>query len=201
MIYLYIIIFFLLFVVFNKFNENFTQSEIAYNEYILSDGKDKYYLVPLSLLDNNIKLYLLDNNLISSKYNIIDRLRSGIIDDIKMYREPLNDILYAININDKGLFVSNNKNLLFNSNNKLFIYDNKDYNLIENSDIYILDSNISISNYTYPFNKNNKLLENRLGINNLQNYNFELTEINVNNNKLYEVKLTNGITNIKIIKN
>ena len=204
MLYLYIIIFFLLFIIFYKFKEDFIQSPsiLPYNEYILTDNNNnKYYLVPLSLLDNNIKLYLLDKNLINDKYNKIDKLKLGIINNIEINKKPLNDIIYAININDIQLFVSNNHKLLFDSNNKPYLYDNKDYNIINNSDMYILNLNISISNYTYPFNIINNLLTNKFDINNLNNYNFILNQINIDNKKIYEVKLSSINTNIKLIKN
>jgi hypothetical protein len=198
MLYLYIII--LLFIVFYKFKENFTQTVSTYTKYLLTDiNNNLYYLVPLSLLDNNIKLYLLENNLINDKYNIIDRLKLGITNNIELNKKPLNDIIYAINVNDIQLFVSDNKKLLFNSNNEPFIYNGNNYNIISNSDMYILDSYISISNYTYPFNINNNLLQNKFNINNFNNYNFELNQININNNNIYQIKLSNENTNIKLI--
>jgi len=198
---IYIIIFFLLLIIFYNIKENFTQPVFNYNEYILNDGNNNYLLIPFSLLHDNIKIYLLDNNLINNKYNIIDRLKSGIINDININKKPLNDILYAININDIQLFVNNNYKLIFNYYNKPIIYDNKDnYNIIENSDIYILDSNISISNYTYPFNIKNNLLNNKLDIQNYDKYNFELNNINIDNKNIYDIKLSSNNTNIKLIK-
>jgi hypothetical protein len=187
-------------------SSDFIQKTNTYKDYIILDGENEYVLVSYTLLNFNLKKYIvyaIKNNTLDIDKNIFDLDSQEELINLNSNILQQNDYVFAVNkllLQDEQK-INNHSKIIFDENNnpKYLNFSNTTRNVIDtlkldnkpnlNAQLFLDDNkNLTITYDTNPINKELNLKLIRIENNKIMNNNILLEPIN--STDIYKIILT-----------